>query len=197
MRKLNDGEVTLDAIDIAQLRGLSDEELRKLLGLAQDASRYLDLARRTQAEFDNYQKRAEKQRQDEAKYAIVPLVRELVGSVDNLARARASAEKNKDFEPLFKGVEMTHQSLLQSLAKFGAQPIDAKGEAFNPECHEAVMTGSDPSQADGVVLDCFEQGWRLKDRVIRAAKVRVNKLEEAVGEPKAKSNEDNAAESGK
>lgn len=163
----------------AALRALDDEALLKLAeSAAQDArevQRYLDLARRTQADFDNYQKRAETQRKDEARHAHVPFVRELLPVLDNLDRALMAARQTSDAEALLKGVDMTHKMFEQALTKFGVQPIAAAGEPFNPEIHEAVMTGTDENKENDVVLDCFEKGWRLHERVVRPAKVRVNK----------------------
>ena len=166
-----------DDFDINQLSELNDDDLKKVLETAVDSGKYLELARRTQAEFENYQKRAQKQRTDDARFAISPLVRELLTSIDNLGRALEAADKTPEFEPLHKGVGMTFKMLEQSLEKFGVKPIDAKGEEFNPEFHDALMTGNEEGEKDNIVLECFEKGWCLHERVIRPAKVRVNKLE--------------------
>ncbi len=157
-------------------REMSDQELEALIEKAEASERHLDLARRTQAEFDNYQKRLEKQREVEARYAISGFVRELLGTIDNLERALQAAEQASEFEPLFEGVKMTYKGFLQSFEKFGVKPIKVLGEEFNPEVHEALNMVQDPEKEANSIVDCFEQGWRLHDRVLRPAKVSVNKL---------------------
>ena len=152
-----------------------EHELQALRDKAAEADRLRDVAMRAQAEFDNYQKRIEKQRHDEKRYAIAPFVRELLATVDNLERAIASAAKSPELAAHFKGVEMTHTMLLQSLERFGVVAVNPIGEQFNPELHEAVMTASDETKDDNAIIECFEKGWQLHERVIRAAKVKVNK----------------------
>lgn len=170
IRKMDDG----DLVDLAHKARQWDTHGGDMAKLKATADHHMDLARRAQADFDNYQKRAERMRRDDAKYANVPLMRDLLPSIDNLQRAIDAAHRTKDVEALTTGVVMTLSGLERALTDHGLVAIDAKGSPFDPELHEAVMTGTDDSLENGVVLDCFERGWKLHDRVIRPAKVRVN-----------------------
>ncbi|MCA8938548.1 MAG: nucleotide exchange factor GrpE, partial [Planctomycetes bacterium] len=157
-----------------RLRKLPDEQLFQLEDLANQALAMVDLARRTQAEFDNFQKRAETQRKQELKYASTSLIRSLLEPVDNLERALVEASKSNDFEALRKGVALTFEQVRSALQRSGVTQISPTDEGFDPEFHEAVMTGVEESKEHNVVLDTFEKGWKLHERVLRPAKVRVN-----------------------
>jgi molecular chaperone GrpE len=166
-----------------KLRKLPDDELIEIASAAQrareDAEHFRSLAARAQADFDNYQKRMEKQRREDIRYASQSLVIELLPVLDNLARAVAACPQtaaDPAAEAIRKGVTMTLSMLTQTLDKQGLKAVDATGQPFDPEFHEAVLTGSDPDKPGDTVLDCFEKGYVLNDRVIRPAKVRVNKL---------------------
>jgi len=172
VRKMSDA----DLVDVAHKARQWDFHGGDMAKLRADADRNLDLARRAQAEFDNFQKRTERQRREDARYANVPLVRDLLPSIDNLQRAVDAANRTKDVEALTTGVSMTLGGLERALIEHGLIAIDAKGQPFDPELHEAVMTGNDSTVENGIVLDCYERGWKLHERVIRPAKVRVNQL---------------------
>ncbi len=131
---------------------------------------------RVQADFDNSLKRMERRAAEDMKYASKRVLEDLLPTIDNLQRAIDAARTATDPEALLKGVEMTATGLVSTMSGHGLHPIDAAGQPFDPEFHEAVLTGADPDKPDGEVLDCFERGWRLNDRVLRPAKVRVNKL---------------------
>lgn len=175
IRKLDDDAL----IDVASKAHKWDTHGGDMEKLRAEADRNREIALRSQAEFENLQKRTQRLRQEEAKYAQLPLIRDLIGHVDNLRRAVDAAGANGgEGDTLLRGVQMTLAGLEQALLAHDALPIDATGQAFDPEFHDAVMTGADTSLDDGLVLDCFERGWKVHDRVIRPAKVRVNKLSE-------------------
>lgn len=163
-------------VSAEMIRTLPDDELLKLAHRAAEADKWEDRAKREHAEAENRVSRIERQMQTTLRFASERLVKDLIDPIDNLKRALAAAEENKDFEPLHEGVSMTYKLVLQGLAKHGVEPIDAAGNEFDPGEHEAVMTGADDDQENNVVLDCYEQGWKLHDRTLRPAKVRVNKL---------------------
>jgi molecular chaperone GrpE len=134
-----------------------------------ERDRYLDLARRTQADFDNYRKRAAKDAAAAGARAKSGLVRELLPVVDNLERALASAEESE--QHLAEGVRLVHSELVAVLQRNGIEPFDPTGEPFDPELHEALSTqpadGADP----GIVVDVMEKGYKLNGTVLRPARV--------------------------
>ncbi len=158
-----------------QLRKLPDDELIALAEQAAKAEHWLDVARRAQAELDNTIKRLRRDQQDAVKYASGSLARDLLQVIDNLQRAMDAAGKAQDFKSLNEGVQLTHKLFGDVLARHDITPIESVGQPFNPEVHEAVMMDSQPDVDDNVITIELEKGWKMHDRVLRAAKVRVNK----------------------
>jgi molecular chaperone GrpE len=136
------------------------------------AQEYLELAQRTQAEFENYRKRAAKEAAAAGERAKGGLVRELLPVVDNLERALASAEESE--QHLAEGVRLVHSELVSVLQRNGVEAFDPTGEAFDPEVHEALSTRSEDGADPGVVLDVVEKGYRLNGTVLRPARVVVS-----------------------
>jgi molecular chaperone GrpE len=138
---------------------------------AAEAARYLDLAQRTQAEFENYRKRAARDAAQAGERAKANLVRELLPVVDNLERALATANPEEDH--LAEGVRLVHTELVNTLERNGIKAFDPAGEQFDPSVHEALSTRPGDNGA-GVVLDVVEKGYKLGDAVIRPARVIVS-----------------------
>jgi molecular chaperone GrpE len=140
--------------------------------LAELRDRYLRLA----AEFDNHRRRTLKERQDLLNYGNETLIKELLATVDNLERALSHAqraEEGADREKLLEGVELTYRSLIQSLARFGVERIEAQGQPFDPKLHEAVRQL--PAEAPpNTVVEVFQPGYLLRDRLLRPALVAVS-----------------------
>jgi molecular chaperone GrpE len=133
---------------------------------------YLALAQRTQADFENYRKRAAKEAAAAGERAKGNLVRELLPIVDNLERALASSRESE--EHLAEGVRLVHSELLAVLQRNGVEPFDPEGEAFDPEVHEALSTRDADGAEPGVVLDVVEKGYKLNGTVLRPARVVVS-----------------------
>jgi molecular chaperone GrpE len=128
----------------------------------------IDRWKRTAADFDNYKKRAARERDEYVKHANERLVKELLPVLDDLERALVAATEHEE-AALEDGVRLVHQSLAGLLARQGLQEIDASG-AFDPHVHEALL--SQPSDAEeGSVIDVVQKGYRLGDRVVRPARV--------------------------
>ena len=139
------------------------------LAVAQrERAEYLDLAKRTQADFENYRKRAAKDIAAAGARARVGLIRELLPTVDNLERALATAPEG---DPLIDGVKLVLMDLQGLLARAGVETIEPHGEAFDPNVHEALSTREQEGVEAGVVLDVVEKGYRGSDQVIRPARV--------------------------
>ncbi len=140
--------------------------------LAELKDKYLRLA----AEFDNFRRRNLKERQDLHNYANESLVKELLPAVDNLERAVVHGRKEEqraDSDNLLQGIELTYRSLVQILARFGVVEIEAEGKPFDPQVHEAVRRVATSEHAPGTVLEVYQKGYLLKDRLLRPAMVAV------------------------
>ncbi len=159
----------------AKLRELSDEELSALAEAANDAATWKDRFLRKQAEMDNTVRRIQRDASDRVRYAAEPLIRDLVTVVDNLSRAVDSGASDSDIKSLLDGIKLTYQMCLDTLKKHSIEPIEPDGDAFDPNHHEAMLTVNIPDLDDNVVAQLLERGWKMHDRVIRAAKVGVNK----------------------
>jgi molecular chaperone GrpE len=131
---------------------------------------YLDLARRSQADFENYRKRAAKEAAAAGERAKSGLVRELLPIVDNLERALASAEPGH----LAEGVQLVHSELVAVLERNGVEQFDPAGERFDPSEHEALSMRDDDGAESGVVLDVVEKGYRSNGTILRPARVVVS-----------------------
>ena len=141
------------------------EDLRKL------NDRYV----RTLADFENYRKRSEREKDDFRKYALANLLRDLLPVLDNFDRALEHAEKGDDFH---KGTLLIYKQLYDTLQKAGLKPIDQTGVRFDPNLHEAVIREDDPSVPSHTVTGVLQKGYFLHDRLLRPAMVKV-----AVGGP--------------
>lgn len=164
-----------DARKATALRLLPDADLLALAKRAAEAEHWLDVARRTQADFENSRKRIERENAETLKYVVGSFAKDLLGPVDNLERALAAGEKTPDFKALYEGLKLTQQMMLAQFEKSGLRAIEAKGMPFDPNEHEAVMMANDPKLENNVVAQVFERGWKIHDRVLRPAKVVVNK----------------------
>jgi molecular chaperone GrpE len=133
---------------------------------------YLDLARRAQADFENYRKRAAKEAAAAGERAKSGLVRELLPIVDNLERALASAGQGE--QHLAEGVLLVHSELIAVLERNGVQQFDPVGERFDPAEHEALSMRDQDGAESGLVLDVVEKGYRTNGTILRPARVVVS-----------------------
>ena len=143
-----------------------------LARVERERDEYLALAQRTQADFENYRKRAAKEAAAAGERAKGNLVRELLPVVDNLERALASAEESE--QHLAEGVRLVHSELVALLERNGVKAFDPAGEAFDPEVHEALSTRAEDGADSGVVVDVVEKGYKLNGMVLRPARVVVS-----------------------
>jgi molecular chaperone GrpE len=143
-------------------------------GLQADLNRFRDLALRSQADFENYKKRAAREKDEAIKYANSSLLERLVAIVDNfelgLEAARAEGEKS----PIFSGMSMVLKQLMDFLTDNGLQPIDAAGQKFDPNLHEAIAHEPSDEFPEEVVIRQTRRGYRMKDRLLRPSSVVVS-----------------------
>src|SRR5262249_35115083 len=125
--------------DIATKAGIAPEELEALRKQAAERDQFRDLALRTRAEFENYQKRNQKEREQERRYWYNPLALDLLPVFDNLERTLAAAKQAGETGPLVQGVAMVQGQLLEMLKRHGITRIDADGKPFDPNVHQAVV----------------------------------------------------------
>src|SRR2546421_3764674 len=143
-------------------------------GLQADLDRFRDLALRSQADFENYKKRAAREKEEAIKYANSSLLEKLIAIVDNfelgLEAARAEGEKS----PVFSGMSMVLKQLMDFLADSGLQPIDATGRKFDPNLHEAIAHEPSDELPEGIVVRQTRRGYKMKDRLLRPSSVVVS-----------------------
>ncbi len=145
------------------------ERLKEELESARkEAGELKALAQRIQADFDNYRKRTVRENEMKERYGCESLIIRILDVVDTLERA-ISHEKG-DFR---EGLEMIRAQLESVLSEFGVEPIDALGNRFDPRFHEAIATGE--GEEEGMVLEEYQKGYMLYDRVIRHSKVKVSR----------------------
>ena len=137
-----------------------------------ERDRYLDMAQRAQADFENYRKRTAKDVAAAGERAKIGLMRDLLPVVDNLERALASA--GEDDSALADGVRLVLNELHGVFTREGVAAIEPEGDEFDPTVHEALSTRSDDGGKPGVVLEVVEKGYRIGDTVIRPARVVVS-----------------------
>jgi len=168
------GEQVLDDLETLRSRLQSAEQKR---------DEYLELAQRTRADFENYQKRMKRDQAEERRYAQVPLAADLLGAIDNLERAIAAAQQAGEQGPLVQGVAMVHTQLLDILRRHGVTRIEAQNRPFDPNLHQAVMQQPSKEYPPMTVVQVLEQGYTIHDRVLRPARVVVSTAPEPTNKP--------------
>jgi len=155
--------------DLPEAPGLNPDEQ-----LAADVERFRDLALRAQADFENYRKRTQREREEAVKYANAALFEKLIPLIDNyelgLQAARAEGSEN-----ILIGFEMVSKQLQEFLAAHGVEPVDAEGQPFDPNLHDAMGVEPSDTVPEGVVLRQLRKGYKLRDRLLRPATVFVSK----------------------
>jgi len=155
------------------------EELKKKLEeKAKESKENYDRLLRMAADFENYKKRAAREKEDWTKFANEDLIKSILPFIDNLERAVNHAQKIADTGVLVEGVRMTLQQLLQSLNKFGLSSFESVGKPFDPAMHEAMLVVETDKHEPNQVVEEFQKGYLLNDRLIRPATVSVSKATE-------------------
>ena len=150
---------------------LLQEKVEKLEEeLKQSEDKYL----RLYAEFENFKRRKNKEIETNNVYKSQKVITEILPSLDNLERALQVESDNEEIKSLLKGVEMVYEGLLNVLKSEGVELIETENAQFDPNYHHAVMQEEDSEKESGAILDTFQKGYKLKDRVIRPAMVKVN-----------------------
>jgi molecular chaperone GrpE len=142
---------------------------------AAKADDYLALAQRTQADFENYRKRAAREAAAAQARGLIKLAKELLPAVDDLDRALAAAEAAAEQDgadnPLVKGIQLVHADMVAGLERVGIEGYSPKGERFDPQFHEAVAQAPVAGVEPGTVVEVYQRGYMLGDAIIRPARV--------------------------
>ena len=149
-------------------------ESSELTDLQRERDDYKDRWLRKGAEFDNYRKRVERERREQADQSVVDLLEDLLLVVDDFDRA-LTVDAGADGGAYRKGVELIHGKLHDLLRKQGLKPIDAVGADFDPNVHQAVVHEESPEHREGEVIGELRKGYMLNDRLLRPAMVKVAK----------------------
>ncbi len=166
--------------------GADDEvgQLRaRVLELEHENSDLKDQYLRKQADFENFRKRMTREKADAIAYANKQLLLDILQIIDDFERAIKSAEESRDFDSFHEGVALIEKQFTSMLErKWGLKRFDSEGEEFDPQKHEAVMTGEDGDHDKPVVLEDYQKGYFLNDKVLRSAKVKVSVPSEKSGD---------------
>jgi molecular chaperone GrpE len=144
-------------------------------GLQADLDRFRDLALRSQADFENFRKRAPRDTEDAVKYANGAMLERLLPILDNFELGLNAARGTAESSPILAGMEMVAKQLNDFLAQHGVEPVAAEGAKFDPNLHEAVAQESSRTVPEGHVVRQLRKGFKLKDRLLRPATVVVSK----------------------
>lgn len=150
---------------------VNDSTSNELSKLRQERDEYLDLARRTKAEFDNYQKRMAREREQSLRYAYAPLARDLLPAIDNLDRFLTGVKEENE---LTRIVGFVRNQIIDALKKHGISIIEAQGQPFDPNLHEAISQVPSADVPPQSVVQVVEAGYQNQDRILRPAKVIVS-----------------------
>ena len=148
-------------------------DLDELQAKAAERDEFLALAQRTQADFENYRKRAAREQGLAEQRGVSKVVKELLPALDNLERALAAAESqpNGAEHHLAEGIRLVQAELLAAMARVGVEGYSPKGEAFDPNVHEAMAQQPVEGAESGTVVEVYQQGYRIQGDVIRPARV--------------------------
>ncbi len=165
-----DDQPSSQATSEASGKSMADLQAELDKALAERAA-FLDRAARLQAEFDNFRKRNAKELQDYREYALADALKSLLPILDSLDRAlKTKAASLDDFHG---GIELIDKQFHDALAKLGVEPIPAAGELFDPNLHQAIQMVDTDEAEDNHVIDELQRGYKLKERLLRPAMVRV------------------------
>jgi molecular chaperone GrpE len=159
----------------AEAGGVAEQASAQANTLAAERDDFKDRWMRQLAEFDNYKKRAERERAEFLRRANEGMVKDLLPVLDNLERALEHAQAHGEENPLAQGIRLTHQDLVKVLVRHGLEAVEALGQPFNPEFHEAMLQQEDPEQDDNTVLRELGKGYVFQGRLLRPAMVVVSK----------------------
>lgn len=162
--------------EAAKLNEQINSMAQELIQKEEEKKQLTEKVKLAQAELINYRKRKDEETATMLKYANADLILELIPSIDNFERAIAQAEKseNTEIKKFMTGINLIYQGIQNTLTKFGVEEINRVGQQYDHNLEQALCTDCVEEQEDEVVLEVLQKGYKLKDRVIRAASVKIN-----------------------
>jgi molecular chaperone GrpE len=165
-------ETTDETVDPKDIEQTEDSLLAQLQG---DLDRFRDLALRSQADFENFRKRAAREKEDAVKYANASFLDRLIPILDSFELGLSAARTGAENSPILAGMDMVSKQLQDFLTASGAEPVNAEGQPFDPNFHEAVAQEESATVPEGTVIRQLRKGYKLRDRLLRPATVVVSK----------------------
>jgi molecular chaperone GrpE len=148
-----------------------------LMSAKKEAAESADKAMRARAEFDNYRKRADREKAEQVRYGNERLIRELLSVMDNFERALKHAENGQvngeTLESLKSGIKLVYDQMCGTLTRYGVKPVETVGQQFDPNKHEAIVHAESEELAPGTVVEELQKGYYLEERLLRPAMVSV------------------------
>jgi len=174
---VDNGTESSDELNRAEEQGPEERIITLEAELAQAklqvSDNYAQL-QRLQADFDNFRKRSQKEKEDLAQYATGRVVEAMLPIVDNFERAIVSTQTNQDFAAFAQGVEMIYRHMYALLEKEGLKVIEAVGLPFDPKVHEAILQVESEEHPENTVIEEMQKGYYLKDKILRPSMVKVS-----------------------
>ena len=167
-------QVNEDVVEEVVSEEVVIEEPSELEVLQQQLDEETNRHLRLRADYENFKRRTQIDRETADKYKAQSLLTNLLPVLDNFARAMQVETVSEESQSLRKGLEMVYKTLVEATEKEGLQVVEAEGVAFDPNVHQAVMTDTDESKESGIVLQELQKGYKYKDRILRPAMVKVN-----------------------
>ena len=163
-----------EAAEVVEEKTAEELLQEKIEKLEEEVKASEDKYLRLYAEFENFKRRKNQEIETNNIYKSQKVITEILPSLDNLERALQVDSDNEEVKALRKGVEMVYEGILNALKSEGVEVVETENVQFDPNIHHAVMQGEESDKESGVILDTFQKGYKLKDRVIRPAMVKVN-----------------------
>ena len=149
---------------------------KQLEDLRREKDDLFEKLQRVSADYANFQKRVPKQISDTISYEKENIIKSLLPAIDNFEHTLQNAASLESIEVLIEGIRIVYDQMIDILKSHNVTQIKAEGEKFDPAVHQAMMQRTDEQMEDNVVLECFQTGYKLNDRVLRPSRVIVNKL---------------------
>ncbi|HZH63077.1 MAG TPA: nucleotide exchange factor GrpE [Metabacillus sp.] len=177
--KQNTEEIDVEVVDaedvsVEEATDAADETTAKIAELQAKLDETENKMLRTQADFDNFRRRTRLDQEAAQKYRAQSIVSDILPALDNFERALQIEANNEQTKSLLQGMNMVYNQLVQALQNEGVETIKSVGEPFDPHLHQAVMQVEDENLEPNTVVEELQKGYKLKDRVIRPAMVKVN-----------------------
>jgi len=162
-----------EAVQAEEIPDAVDETAEKIAKLEQQAADNLDKYQRTLAEFDNFRKRTEREKSQMYEIGAKDIIEKILPVIDNFERGLAAVPEESKEDPFVEGMEKIYKQIMTTLEGVGVKPIEAVGQEFNPDFHNAVMHVEDEEAGENIITEEFQKGYMYHDSVVRHSMVKV------------------------